>query len=77
MGDSNPAKDLLLAVLPWPEEEARDAVKEIEKEFPELEVQYFFERHAENEKERGKFQVPKGRSDFRYRLDGGEEKDKL
>ncbi|KAF2271945.1 NAD(P)-binding protein [Westerdykella ornata] len=58
MGDSNPAKGLLLAVLPWPEEEVRDSLKQIEKEFPELEPQYFFEKHAEKESERGKFEVP-------------------
>ncbi|KAH7123774.1 hypothetical protein B0J11DRAFT_321186 [Dendryphion nanum] len=46
---------LLLAVLPWPEEQAEGPIADIKKEFPDLEFHYIQEKIED----RGKVEVPK------------------
>lgn len=63
MGDitNNERRELLLAVLPWPQEENQKSIDAINKEFPNLEVHYIHEHHAKDETERGKTVIPEGK----------------
>lgn len=58
--DGERARDLLLAVLPWPEKAAEKSIAGIKEEFPNLEVHYIPEQYSERKEERGKVAVPEG-----------------
>lgn len=58
--DSERRRELLLAVLPWPEEQATKSIADIKREFPNLDVHYIHEKY-EDKAERGKIDVPKGK----------------
>ena len=58
--DSQIRRELLLAVLPWPEEQAAKSIADIKREFPNLDVHYIHEKY-DNKAERGKTEVPKGK----------------
>lgn len=51
--------EVLLAVLPFREEETEKAVKGIKEEFPNLEIHCYFERLSSKAAER-KIEVPEG-----------------
>ncbi|KAF2750647.1 hypothetical protein M011DRAFT_178166 [Sporormia fimetaria CBS 119925] len=51
-------RQLLLAVLPWPEEDTKPLVKGLEDEFPELEVKYIYEELAKKWDKQGQLQIP-------------------
>ena len=51
--------DVLLAVLPWPEQACEKIISEIKEEFPKLEIQYIQETYTDK-KDRGKTEVPEG-----------------
>lgn len=59
-GPMTPAeeKKLVLAVLPWPEKVCAKAIRELEEEFEDVEVRFFYS-HFENGKMEG-VDVPEG-----------------
>ena len=56
------SRDLLLAVLPWPEKVAEKSIVAIKKEFPNLDLHYIPETYSEKQEKRGKVSVPEGNS---------------
>lgn len=56
------SRDLLLAVLPWPEKAAEKSIVAIKEEFPNLDVHYIPETYSEKHEKRGKVSVPEGKS---------------
>jgi hypothetical protein len=59
--ESESRRELLLAVLPWPQEETTHIVKEIEDEFPNLDVHYIHETY-EKKADRANTKVPEGKT---------------
>lgn len=55
-------RELLLCVLPWPENASRTVIEEIKREFPKYEVQYIQEQRKMDDGTRPKTEVPEGRS---------------
>ena len=53
-------RDLVLAVLPWPEESSAKIIAEIKEEFPDLDFHYIHEAYTALPKNRGKTAVPEG-----------------
>lgn len=51
--------ELLLCVLPWPENHSYKVIGKIKDEFPNLEVHYIWEKY-DDKKDRGKIEVPEG-----------------
>jgi hypothetical protein len=60
--NSEKPRELLLAVLPWPEKVAEKSIAAIKEEFPNLDVHYIPETYSEKEENRGKVSVPEGKS---------------
>ena len=58
-GERSQNRELLLAVLPWPQEKPQKIIKEIEAEFPNLDIHFVHEVY-ENRADRGKVEVPEG-----------------
>lgn len=54
------SRELLLAVLPWPEADLEKEIKDIKEEFPEYDFHYISEKFTEKVAERGKLKVPEG-----------------
>lgn len=57
-GEGKKEKTTVLAVLPWPEKVVAPAIKALEEEFNDIEVQFFYS-HFENGKIEG-VDVPEG-----------------
>ncbi|KAF2013198.1 hypothetical protein BU24DRAFT_231980 [Aaosphaeria arxii CBS 175.79] len=55
-GDGEGSRDLLLAVLPWPESEPQHTIAKIKEDFPNLDVHYV--QDYLNKADRGKTNVP-------------------
>ena len=56
--DASKEKELVLCTLPWPEENAKNGVEELKKEFDNVELHYFYTKF-----EHGKVQavdIPEG-----------------
>jgi hypothetical protein len=58
--DGESRRELLLAVLPWPQSQSAKIIQEIKSEFPNFDFQYFEEPYAAQKKDRGKVEVPEG-----------------
>jgi hypothetical protein len=55
-------RELVLAVLPWPQSELGNAVKEIEEEFPDVELHYIHEKRTQDRPDqKGNIDVPEGK----------------
>lgn len=59
--DGASRRELLLAVLPWPESSSAKIVQEIKEEFPNLDIHYIAEPYAAKKEDRGKIEVPEGK----------------
>jgi hypothetical protein len=61
-GEGSKKSDLLLAVLPWPEDYSKKIIGEIKEEFPDLEFHYIQQKFTTERDDRSKADVPEGRS---------------